>query len=115
MATDNNELDIDFDYVPEKPQVIAYEWVLTQGKGEEIILSEPQFAAYKKQVEAGDMRQLFFGDVVVNPSFVMNLKKRQADVIKDKYPCKQCYSSGRIPDNSGWCPNCGGSGVNLPK
>ena len=91
---------------------IIYEWVLMQSKGDDIVLSENQYKIYKDNYKEG---KIFFADVEVNPAFVMNARRRQAKYIKDKYPCKECYSSGRKPDNADWCDNCGGSGVDLPK
>lgn len=99
----------------DNPQKIAYEWVLIMSKGEDVILSENQYEVYRNQVKNKDMSRCFFADVEVNPPFVVQSYKRKAQYIKDKYPCKECYSSGRKPDNTDWCSNCGGSGVDLPK
>lgn len=98
----------------DKPKMV-YEWVLVMSKGDDVVLSESQYEVYREQIKAKDMSRCFFADVEFNPPFVVQSYKRKAQYIKDKYPCKECYSSGRKADNTGWCPNCGGSGVDLPK
>lgn len=99
----------------DNPPKIAYEWVLVMGKGEDIILSENQYAVYKKHTQSENPGMIFYGDIAVNPFYVAQTIKRKAQYIKEKYPCKTCYSTGRKPDNTGWCENCKGSGVDLSK
>lgn len=97
----------------QKPQKIAYEWVLTMSKGDDILLTENQYKVYKENHKEG---KIFFADVEVNPAFVMSARKRPAtNWLKDKYPCTACYTAGRNPDNTDWCEVCGGSGVKLPE
>lgn len=97
----------------QKQPKIAYEWVLTMSKGDDILLTENQYAFYK---EHNKDSKVFFADVEINPAFVMNAKKRPAtNWLKDKYPCRECYTTGRKPDNTDWCEVCEGSGVQLPK
>lgn len=90
----------------------AYEWILIMSKGDDVILSENQYDFYKKNYKEA---KVFFADKEVNPAFVVQVYKRPAQYIKEKYPCRECYQSGRKPDNTGWCDNCGGSGVDIPK
>lgn len=97
------------------PQKLAYEWVMTMSKGEDVILSENQYAVYKAQVQSEDNRKLLFSDTEINPVFVVSGVRRPADYIRRKYPCRVCHSAGRNDTNTGWCLNCGGSGVDLPK
>lgn len=95
-----------------KPRKIAYEWVLQMSKGEDILLTENQYEFYKKNYKEA---KVFFADVEINPAFVMNAVKRPAtNWLKDKYPCRECYTAGRNKDNTDWCEVCGGSGVKLP-
>lgn len=93
---------------------IAYEWIVTLSKGDEIVLTESQFAFYKSQLQEKDMSQIFFIDQHLNPVYVVSSFSRPANVIRRKYPCKTCLSSGHIPGGE-WCTDCEGSGVSLPK
>lgn len=97
----------------EKQPKVVYEWIVTMSKGDEIILTENQYDFLKKKSEEGDNRKLFFGDVAINPSFVVSAYRQKAVYIKNKYPCPVCYQSGKKP-NGELCDNCEGSGVQLP-
>lgn len=99
---------------PTKERKIAYEWILTLSRGPEVILSEAQYAFYKKQIQDEDYRKLFFSDVEVNPPFVVSAYRQPAVYIKSKYPCKDCYSTGVIIGNKGVCLSCEGTGISLP-
>jgi hypothetical protein len=99
----------------EPPQKIVYEWLLTRVNAGDVILTENQYEFYKNQVLKGDMREIRFRHATIRPSYVISGIRKQASFLKDKYPCKSCYSSGRKSDNTEWCSSCGGSGVQLPK
>lgn len=95
---------------PKLPKV-AYEWILYIGK-EEVVLTENQHDFYKEHHEDS---KVFFSDIEISPAFVALAIRLPARIIKQKYPCRVCLSSGRKKDNTDWCENCGGSGVDLPK
>lgn len=91
---------------------IAYEWVLVLSKGDDIVLTENQYQVFKENIKES---KIFFGDLGFSPSFVTQFYRRPAtNWLKDKYPCKACYTTGRRVDNTDWCEACGGTGVCLP-
>lgn len=91
---------------------LAYEWVLVMSKGDDILLTEPQFAFFKKNLKES---KIVFSELGFSPGFVIQFFKRPAtNWLKDKYPCKHCTATGRTADSSAWCEVCGGSGVQLP-
>jgi hypothetical protein len=88
----------------------SYEWVLSMSKGEDIILTERQYKFYRDNITSN---KVTFDDCELNPAFVVSAYKRPAQVIKDKYPCKNCGTTGKMNDYS-VCPKCEGSGVDIP-
>lgn len=81
-------------------------------KGDDVILTENQYQFYKEHHKDS---KVAFSEVEISPSFVVQAWKRPAQYIRNKYPCPVCHMGGRNADNSGWCPSCKGSGVQLPK
>lgn len=93
----------------------AYEWVLTISKGDDQILTENQYEAYKKNHQDG---KIFFDTFEVNPSYVVSASRQPANHTKKKYPCKACNTIGFAPgrDNQGnlvVCKKCEGTGLDL--
>lgn len=94
----------------------VYEWVIVLSKGEELYLTENQFEYYREHREEGVVG---FDNFEINPSFVVQARKREAEVINELYPCKVCHTSGHIlrEGESGStgifdeCTNCNGTGV----
>jgi len=91
-------------------QKTLFEWVLIVSKGDDVILSENQYDIYKNSWRDG---QMFFNGMMVNPAFVAQAYKRPAEVLKKKYPCKDCFSSGFMTDKT-ICTKCEGAGAILP-
>ena len=87
-----------------------YEWVIVMSKGEDIYLTEKQYAFYRENCKES---KVWFDDFELNPAFVVSANRRPAQVIKGRYPCKNCGTAGIMNDYSS-CPVCGGSGVNIP-
>ena len=87
---------------------IAYEWVFVMSKGDDAIISEKRHEFYLRNRANGVVT---FDDIEINPSFVVTSYKRPAQYLKNKYPCKDCYSTGVVPGNNGMCPVCEGTGV----
>jgi rubrerythrin len=86
-----------------------FEWVITMSKGDDIVLTEKQYEYYLENITQNNVS---FDDYQINPAFVVSAYKRPAQVIKEKYPCKNCGTAGIMNDYS-QCPVCGGSGVNI--
>lgn len=87
-----------------------YEWLVKIWDGEDLVLTENQYAFYKANYREP---RVFFSDFEFSPGAVKEAIKRPAEVIRNKYPCKKCYSSGFL--HGIICENCEGSGVDLPK
>lgn len=91
---------------------IAYEWVLVMSKGDDILLSEPQYEFFKKNMKEA---KVVFSELGFSPGFVIQFFKRPAtNWLKDKYPCNDCTATGRNAESTDWCETCGGSGVKIP-
>lgn len=93
----------------------SFEWVLIMSKGDDVILTENQYQAYKDGWKDG---KVFFKDMEVNPSFVVSAFKRDAGFIIEKYPCSSCKGNGIKPrrDHHGLileCTDCGGTGLGI--
>jgi hypothetical protein len=86
-----------------------YEWVLTMSKGDDVVLTENQYDFYKEHYAES---KVFFGDIEINPAFIVSAAKRPIYALRPKYPCKTCSSCGRLPDYT-TCPICEGSGVHI--
>lgn len=96
----------------------AYEWILTPSKGDDIVLTENQYAYYRDAVKIGDMSAIFFDDVEVRPPHIITALRREASVTKNKYPCMKCDTNGFLleKDRNGVllvCPECEGTGLKL--
>lgn len=100
-----------------------YEWVVSCDD-EEFILTEKQ---HEYLIKNQDKRFVAFPGFTIQPAMVAWMKRRPAEALKQMYPCKKCYSSGVFIEQSGEvqpngsmpttemiCPDCGGTGVNLP-
>ena len=81
-------------------------------KGDDIYLTENQYAVYKENWRDG---KLFFRDIEVNPSFVVQAYKQKARVIVEKFPCLRCNTNGTVivAGKRADCLNCDGTGVDL--
>jgi DnaJ-class molecular chaperone len=86
----------------------AYEWVLTTFNGDELYLTEKQYAVYKTNQEGG---KLFFDTFEVNPSAVASGYKREAYELKKKYTCPECLATGMKLGEV--CDKCEGTGLNI--
>jgi hypothetical protein len=97
----------------------TYEWVFVMSKGDDVYLTENQYQVYFDHWKEG---QLFFGKLGINPSFVVQFFKREADGLFDLYPCVKCYKQGYlqiVPKDvtKGLtyeeCPVCKGTGLDF--
>ena len=93
---------------------IAYEWVLTFSKGEDIVLTEKQYQLYCAHAEDNFISFDNFG---FNPAYVIQVIKRPAERLKDYYPCETCHASGwEMKDGKRQpCSKCKGTGLDLPR
>lgn len=97
-----------------------YEWVIVLSKGDELYLTENQFKYYQEHREEGVVG---FDNFEINPSFVVQGRRREAEVINLLYPCKICHTAGHTlkEGESGStgvfveCENCQGTGVDFKK
>ena len=93
----------------------AYEWVLMFFNDElpNVYLTERQYEFYRDHRED---KVIDFEDFSFAPSGIASSFKREANVIKDKYPCMKCNTNGYIIKGSTEreiCPECEGTGVKL--
>jgi len=92
----------------EQTQQIAYEWVFTMSKGDDVIISEKRHDFYLANRANGIIT---FSDMEINPAHVVSSYQRPAQYLKSKYPCTKCHTTGRKDGNIEWCDVCGGTGV----
>ncbi len=94
---------------------LIYEWVIVSSKGEEnIYLTENQYKFYMDHRDEGTVD---FDDCSINPSFVVKTFKQIAEVVNQKYKCKECYGNGTLykGEKPEECPVCKGTGVDYGK
>ena len=92
---------------------VAYEWVIVMSKGEDIVLTENQYAYFDENRKEN---YIIFDNFEFNPAFIVQAYKRPAEIIKDYYPCETCHTSGWEITKEGKrivCSKCGGTGVDL--
>lgn len=90
----------------------AYEWVVNC-KDEEFVLTERQ---HKFLIDNQTERFVSYDDFVLQPAMISWMRKREADFIKRKYPCKPCHTNGytnTVETGKIICPECKGTGVDL--
>lgn len=89
----------------------AYEWVVNC-KDEEFVLTERQ---YEFLIDNQTERFVAFDDFGLQPAMIAWFRKREAQTIKMKYPCKECGTNGYILGDAERkpCPKCKGTGVDL--
>lgn len=90
----------------------TYQWDIFFSKGDDMHLTENQYAFYKENWREG---KVFFDDLEINPSFVTSAQKRLAFELYKMYPCEECGTTGARWSSEKKerydCPNCDGTGI----
>ena len=55
----------------------------------------------------------FPGIGTINPAFVTGIKAEKIEVLKDRFPCKKCLTSGTDIETRATCTVCSGTGANI--
>lgn len=89
-----------------------FEYVVTTSKDDIFVLTE------KEKNYVLDHQDLRFIDLpvgVINPAYIVSIKKEKIDVLKDRFPCKACFRSGvmKVDNNFTPCTTCGGTGADI--
>ena len=83
------------------------EWVVVLSRGKNKYLTDRQYEFYKANRHKGSV---CFPGFEINPSFVVQIYRREIKQLKKMYPCPKCKGTGI--SGASFCKSCNKTGLN---